>query len=708
MNKLDKNKQIERPKVEPLGDIRIAEARGFLEQMSKDTSETITKIRSNTDANENQRRIQEEKMKKERAAAIQNEVITSHKKNVEIDWNWSELLDKEDCEELAKDIDMQKGECKAIIDQKENLIKLFMEQLKMKDEEYVKSLKRQNDDIDELIKAMRKQFNDMRQDYTDQLSNIEKAFNDERDQILDKNGNEVKSLFDEHRKLEEHFQRKRADDEENYAKQLEDLRSKDANDQAEQKIKLEKEMQILEKCMEDMKAVYRLNEEKLEFNHKVLKEREKVNSNTISGLKNKDRRNKDILRTVKDKFETQSKNYQKENIKLTEDYKKFTKQFKELQNKFKRFEKSDENRFNEIWTMNENEVRALINKIIQADRVIHMQQLGIPWQPPTDPIFGFTDANQNSSVGAGGSQMGPNTSIMDSSKHGMSKSEFVDDQSVVTGQQYDYKVSITRIKNVFTHLIGECPFLVDDKAMMESLTKPLKDQFTIQIDSIRKSLGIDNMDDVELLVLTFYEVSDKKKQEMQLQMDDNDAEHLSQQHHQDGTKKNKKQDEQQQQRNMNDFEEAQNQQEEEPKEQDEDDDQLHIDMDEVIDVLKEFHKRREERANNAELLGNPRMKKRSNFETEEQKKERIKREERIFWEKMTTVLNEQKLSVWRALDKALSRYYSLLVERQNLIEETGLLNQQNEELKTLLNQYLQAGVNHELQVPPTQVIRLDI
>ena len=51
----------------------------------------------------------------------------------------------------------------------------------MKDEEYVKSLKKQNDDIDELIKAMRKQFNGMREDYSDQLSNIEKAFNDERD-----------------------------------------------------------------------------------------------------------------------------------------------------------------------------------------------------------------------------------------------------------------------------------------------------------------------------------------------------------------------------------------------------------------------------------------------------------------------------------------------------------------------------------------------
>jgi hypothetical protein len=34
--------------------------------MKRDTSETITKIRSNADAAENQRRIQEEKMKKER------------------------------------------------------------------------------------------------------------------------------------------------------------------------------------------------------------------------------------------------------------------------------------------------------------------------------------------------------------------------------------------------------------------------------------------------------------------------------------------------------------------------------------------------------------------------------------------------------------------------------------------------------------------
>ena len=39
---------------------------GFLEQIKKETSETIVKIRSNADAAENQRRMQEERTKKER------------------------------------------------------------------------------------------------------------------------------------------------------------------------------------------------------------------------------------------------------------------------------------------------------------------------------------------------------------------------------------------------------------------------------------------------------------------------------------------------------------------------------------------------------------------------------------------------------------------------------------------------------------------
>jgi dynein regulatry complex protein 1 len=137
-----------------------------------------------------------------------------------------------------------------------------------------------NDDIDNLIRDMQNQFTHMRQDYQRELGNIEKAFDDERDQITEYNNAEIEALFKEHTDQETQAALKRATQEEENARQLEDVRNLDANNQADQKIKLEREMQILEKCMEDMKAVYKLNEEKLGFNFRVLTEKIRVNKNT--------------------------------------------------------------------------------------------------------------------------------------------------------------------------------------------------------------------------------------------------------------------------------------------------------------------------------------------------------------------------------------------------------------------------------------------
>jgi hypothetical protein len=58
----------------------------------------------------------------------------------------------------------------------------------------------------------------MRSDYAEQLGGIESEFKNERLMILGKNGNEIKQLFDEHKKLEEHFLKKRDEDEEYFTK----------------------------------------------------------------------------------------------------------------------------------------------------------------------------------------------------------------------------------------------------------------------------------------------------------------------------------------------------------------------------------------------------------------------------------------------------------------------------------------------------------
>jgi len=107
------------------GDLKIDESKGILFQLKRNTDNLINTVRNENNNTENIRRGLEEKKRIERTAKLENEVLISHKKNVEIDWNLQELEEKEDCKELADDIEIQVAACKKIIDDKDNLILEF-------------------------------------------------------------------------------------------------------------------------------------------------------------------------------------------------------------------------------------------------------------------------------------------------------------------------------------------------------------------------------------------------------------------------------------------------------------------------------------------------------------------------------------------------------------------------------------------------------
>merc|ERR1712070_974548 len=85
-------------------------------------------------------------------------------------------------------------------------------------------------------------------------------------------------------------------------------------------------------------------------------------------------------------------------------------------------------------------------------------------------------------------------------------------------------------------------------------------------------------------------------------------------------------------------------------------------------------------------------------------------DEREFWERVSEMMSDRKTyRVWNALEDALHKYHSLLKNRSGLVTEVSELQAENEELRSLLNQYLSShnGTNQFLHVPPTQVIRRD-
>lgn len=142
----------------------------------------------------------------------------------------------------------------------------------------------------------------MREHYATSLKEIESEFEREREALLKQNEAEIQKLFKQQQDTEESFLKKRTDKEDQNSQDLENQKSADANHQAEQKIKLEKEMQILQNCMEDMKAIYRLNEEKLDFNTKILIERKGVSKNMENILKEKKNKCQSIVRKIKNDY----------------------------------------------------------------------------------------------------------------------------------------------------------------------------------------------------------------------------------------------------------------------------------------------------------------------------------------------------------------------------------------------------------------------
>jgi hypothetical protein len=80
---------------------------------------------------------------------------------------------------------------------------------------------------------------------------------------------------------------------------------------------------------------------------------------------------------------------------------------------------------------------------------------------------------------------------------------------------------------VFKLLIDEAKYLIDDKALEKCIGASKKDQFKIKIDSIRKSLGIDDLKYVDLLVDVFYKYQKEHDRQIQELLEQEEQEYIA-------------------------------------------------------------------------------------------------------------------------------------------------------------------------------------
>ena len=360
-----------------------------------------------------------------------------------------------------------------------------------------------------------------------------------------------------------------------------------------------------------------LNTEKLEYNYRVLEERDHENQATISQQKRKIARLRDILSSLKAKYGDSDQTFSDENLKLTEEYKRITEQFKDLQGKYRHFEAADVRKYKEVWEMNEQQVAGLVRKVLQADRVLHAQQLGLTWHAPSEELFASPWAATTAAT------------TDDADDAPLNEAETAE-------AQLQERLEDPRYGELLTLLTDEAGFLVDAKALKLLAGVPKAQGELMKVNNIIKALGVVDGPTFDTLVGC-------------LTSGGGDGELV----------------------HAND----------------------------AVARLRAFVEQ-EQRALNAQ--GGKALR----LATASQRLELRRRAERDkeFWARMASVLSAKGHRVWRHLEKELLQYNKLVETRHGQLHEVLALQRQNDELRTLLNQYLSSKINEELVIPPTQVI----
>eukprot|EP00658_Telonema_sp_P-2_P084977 TRINITY_DN9577_c0_g1_i5.p1 TRINITY_DN9577_c0_g1~~TRINITY_DN9577_c0_g1_i5.p1 ORF type:complete len:323 (-),score=85.25 TRINITY_DN9577_c0_g1_i5:380-1348(-) len=150
-----------------------------------------------------------------------------------------------------------------------------------------------------------------------------------------------------------------------------------------------------------------------------------------------------------------------------------------IRDRFLHFQKLDAQRYRDIWDMHEKSVTTLMQKVLKADKIVHEQQLGLEWAPPSSEIFQLRT------------------------------SEAVADPNAQDGAGTSSK-QLARPENKKTRLIlqmlcDEAGFLVEGKVkrMLDKIDK--NERNLMKVESIIRALAIDTKEGMEMLVTHFVE-----------------------------------------------------------------------------------------------------------------------------------------------------------------------------------------------------------
>jgi len=190
---------------------------------------------------------------------VSEDVATSLQASAAILLKWDPIKGRELPEELAESLDQQRRACAAVLQGKAEVLEFLKNECQLKEHNFGLLIDSQRVALDTLMRKMRSAFLEMRAAYQDQIKEVEESFLAERAELIGAQRREVDGLMDVRRGLEERYVEENLAREEKHSQELCAIQVSDMENYQKLKLKLEKDVMMLEQQLEAIKFTYLLN-----------------------------------------------------------------------------------------------------------------------------------------------------------------------------------------------------------------------------------------------------------------------------------------------------------------------------------------------------------------------------------------------------------------------------------------------------------------
>ena len=654
------------PEPEPTAEeTQVKTSKRALARLKAQGFDDVTDVKAVAVAREANRRGERDTRRVERRNRIEQERTETAQRDGEVAGEWDKLRKLKVAHELNVAIQAQKALCDEIISSKDALIAEMTEELDKEDEAYERNIRRQEEEVDETLRRMNVRYNELSAAYVAEFDEIERVFLEERRAALEANKETLERLFKQRDDAEIKFMESTGDIADAYRTELEKHEADDAEEFSLLKIRLESDIGNLQRHLADMKSTYLLNAEKLEYNYRVLVERDHENAGTLQIQRRKIAKTREKLMKAKDSFAAMDKKFSDENMRLTDDHRRVTEQFKELEIKFRTFQANDRKKFKEVWAMKEEEMGRKVKRALDADRVLHEQHLGMVWHAPSEDVFkhpeqlALEQARKKRAAAAEAARASAGEEALS-----RDEDEAALDDDDEEENPFEQRMADPAYGNYLATLVDVFFFLVDPKAqravdaanasVAEGTGASEEERLTVdaavarlKAESVLKAMGVTDAPSFDGLASALTvdgadpvvhaggggDVAGIMLPSADLVVA--------------ATK----------------FAEAEN-------------------------IAKSGGSSGRNQTQPVGDVSSPAPRK---------TKEQLEKE---YWENMSNAVGEKNFRVWSQLERSMERYREMLMKRRDSLRDAESLREQNDELRGLLSQYLSSSVNDELMVPP--------